>query len=290
MEKKALIPTVACIIILLVSIAGNLWLWTSLDQANSKITSLETTIDTHESEIETLESQVDSLQSEKESLEADYESLLHEHGILQANYTELDIEYSALDETLQSLLSDYTTLDEQHQILVIEYNELSESYNILTIDYSMLEIDYGVLSLKYQILFSDYNALVEAFNEPLSYEVMPTTFELQSWLWEDDTDKIWYDDPNFVCGDFAVMLSQHAKLEHWDMGVVGVFGYDENYESYAHAFNAIVCTEGLVYVEPQTDEVWWYTDHKEISEGIWWETSENGYIYIEDYIEILWYD
>lgn len=282
-KKKVLIPTVVCIVLLIVSVGGNLWLWTSLNQANSKITGLETTIDTYESEIE-------SLQSEKGSLETDYESLLHEHDILQANYTELDIEYRALNETFQSLLSDYTALNGQHQVLIIEYNELNESYSILIINYTTLQKDYEDLSSEYQILFSDYDALVEAFNEPLSYEVMPTTSELESWLLEDDTDKIWYDYPNFVCGDFAVMLSQHAKLEHWDMGVVGVFGYDENYESYAHAFNSIVCTEGLVYIEPQTDDVWWYTDHKEISENIWWEFPEVGYVYVEDYIVSLWYD
>lgn len=219
-----------------------------------------------------------------------YRDLQTDYARLQSNYTDLNSEYRTLNETYQILVSNYTSLNEEHQVLIIEYNELNKSYNILSINYTALQQNYGDLSSEYQILFSDYNALVEAFNDPLSYVVMPTTSELESWLEEDQTDKISYNYSNFVCGDFAVMLSQHAKLEHWDMGVVGVFGYDESYESFDHAFNAIVGTEGLIYIEPQTDDLWWYTDHEEISEGIWWEFPEVGYVYVEDYIVILWYD
>jgi len=72
LQKKALIPTVVCIILLVVSIGGNLWLWTSLNQANSEIASLETTIDTKNSEIETLESQVDELRLQYNLLNTSY--------------------------------------------------------------------------------------------------------------------------------------------------------------------------------------------------------------------------
>ena len=239
MKKKILISTVICVVLLMVSIIGNLWLWTSLNQANAEVKSLET--------------------------------------------------------DFQNLLSDYATLNEQHQTLIIEYDELDNSYRILVADYATLDADYVELEKdhedlfsEHQILFFNFNALVEVFNEPLSYEVVPSTSELESWLWEDKTDEIWYEKPNFVCGDFAVMLSQHAKLEHWDIGVVVIFGYDEDYESYCHVFNVVICTEGLVYIEPQTDYLWWYEDHIEINGGGWWEISEKGYIYVEEYWEILW--
>lgn len=232
----------------------------------------------------------DELTVDYADLNETYRELQTDYAQLQSNYTDLNGEYGALNETYQSLLFNYTSLDEEHQVLIIEYNKLNESYNMLIINYTTLQEDYDHLSSEYHFLFSDYNALVKAFNDPLSYGVIPTTHELELWLEEDEIDKIWYEDPNFVCGDFAVMLSQHAKLEHWDMGVVGIFGYDENYESYDHAFNAIVCTEGLVYIEPQTDDLWGYTDHEEISEGIWWEFPEVGNVYVEDYIVILLYN
>jgi len=84
------------------------------------------------------------------------------------------------------------------------------------------------------------------------------------------------------------MLSQHAKLTNWDIGIVAVWGYTETYESYAHAFNAIITTDGLIYIEPQNDNYWWYTGHQEISPGLWWEI-DNQWIYVEDYGVIVWY-
>jgi len=67
-KKKVLIPPVVCIILLIVSVGGNLWLWASFNQANSELTSLETTVYTKNSEIENLEQEVDSLGLEKEAL------------------------------------------------------------------------------------------------------------------------------------------------------------------------------------------------------------------------------
>jgi len=245
------------------------------------------------------------LQSDYDELESDYQTLNNTHRILVNDYIKLN-------QTHNSLLNNYTQLNQTQQILILEYNELNASYRILVLNYSELKQDYSklssdyitleqdytdlsdeyiVLQSQYASLFNDYNALLEAFNEPLSYEEIPSTYELENWLFfADKTDEIHYDYPNFLCGDFAVMLSLHAKPRHWDVGVVGVLGYTESYESFDHAFNAIICDEGLVYVEPQTDEVWWYENHEEISEGIWWEFPDYGYIYVEEYIVILWYD
>jgi hypothetical protein len=172
--------------------------------------------------------------------------------------------------------------------LAYNYTELKWDYDELSDNYTALEQDYNDLSYQYAKLFSDYKALLEAFNSPLSYEETPSTDELKQWLAADETDQIRYDEPDFVCGDFAVMLSLHAKLEHWDMGVVAIFGHTESNESFGHAFNAMICDEGLVYVGPQTDEVWWYENHEEITEGNWWEFP-GGPIYIEEYIVVLWY-
>jgi len=271
-----------------------------------------------QSESEQLKTQIDNLQENKHSLLLEVNSLENNITGLQSKIVELKsliedfqmanelltLDCETLNETYLSLTNDYELLETKYSDLQINYNNLNESYtqskqdysklsnNYTTLeqDYTELSNEYVVLQGQYATLFNDYIALLEAFDEPLSYEEVPTTSELRGWLVADETDGIWYDYPNFICGDFAVMLSQHAKLEYWDMGVVGVFGYDESYEYYAHAFNAIITAEGLVYIEPQTDDVWWYIDHEEISEGIWWEFAEGGYVYVEDYVVILWYD
>jgi len=251
-------------------------------------------------------------------LQLDHSSLVNRHNILQSNYSELEYGYQTLNDTHHILINDYTQLNQTHQILIVEYNNLNTSYQVLSLNYNnvteshqilahnytdlkqdhselssnytTLEQDYNELSTRYASLLSDYNALSEAFDNPLSYEEIPSTDELEQWLATDETDEIQYSKPNFVCGDFAVMLSLHAKTEQWDIGVVAVFGHTESDESFAHAFNAMICEEGLVYVEPQTDEVWSYENHEEITEGNWWEFPDVGHIYVEECIIILWYD
>jgi hypothetical protein len=94
---------------------------------------------------------------------------------------------------------------------------------------------------------------------------------------------------NFVCGDYAVMLAFHAKLMGWDMGVVAVLGKKADGSEFNHAFNAITCREGLVYVEPQTDEVWWYSGHSEIQPGGWYEYPGFGQVYVREYVIVVLY-
>ena len=230
------------------------------------------------------------LDNRHKRLQLDCNSLVTEYDLLQANYDGLESDLEKLHDTHRILVNDHTQLNETHQDLILDYNQLNASYQILAYNHTELKQDYSELSNQYTSLFTDYNALLKAFNDPLSYEEIPSTYELEQWLVIDETDGIQYGEPNFMCGDFAVMLSLHAKMKHWDMGVVAVFGHTVSNESFAHAFNAIICDEGLVFVEPQTDEVWWYENHEEILEGTWLEFPGFGSIYVEKYDEILWYD
>jgi len=236
--------------------------------------------------------------------QSEYNTLQSEHELLLSNYNALESKHQTLNDTYHTLLDDYSQLNQRNQILIIEYNELNSSYQILALNYTALSANYTtleqnydilsnnytVLSNQYASLFNNYNILSEAFNQPLPYENTPSTSQLELWLTDDKTNEIQYTDPNFICGDFSAMLSLHAKTSHWDMGMVGVFGYTETHDPFDHAFNAILATEGLVYVEPQTDDVWWYQNHESMSEGLWWEYPGTGYVYIEQYIIILSYD
>jgi len=220
-----------------------------------------------------------------------YFSLIGKYGVLEKEYLKIRQELESLNRTYQTLLANHTQLHASFLELAWNHEELKREHQQLLTNYTDLLSKYRTLTSKYQALVEDYQKLSEAFNEPLSYEELPTINELIYWLtFEDQTDKIAYNYPDFICGDFAFMLALHAKLKHWDMGVVAIFGYDEKREPFAHVFNAILCKEGLVYVEPQTDDVWWYENHKEITEGKWYEYPGKGRIYVERYIIILRYD
>jgi hypothetical protein len=208
--------------------------------------------------------------------------LNNSHNALQNNYENLETSYQTLNTSYKTLNQQYTTLDDK-------YETLNDKYTNLNNVYTTFNASYATLISQYTSLFQNHTALSQVFNSPLTYEITPTNTQLENWLATDNTDSNSYTLPNFICGDFSLMLSQHAKLMNWDIGIVAVTGYTETYENFAHAFNAIITTEGLVYIEPQTDQYWWYTGHQEITSGLWWEIS-NQYIYVEDYTVIVWYD
>jgi hypothetical protein len=209
-------------------------------------------------------------------LESDYDSLLDEHELLQTSNDELEANLQSLNEAYANFTSDYNQLNESYQSLISDYTELKQSLTEMSIDYTPI--------------FNNYTMLLEAFNMPLSYEEVPTVEELKQWLATDKTDELEYTEPNFICGDFATMLSQHAKMNNWDMGVVAVFGRKTDTKDFAHAINAIVCKEGLVYIEPQTDEVWWIRNYREIPENSWSYFPGFGSVYVEQHSIIVWYE
>jgi len=199
--------------------------------------------------------------------------------------------YWDLNNRFNGLQSEYATLQGIHSQLSADYQTLQQNYRNVNSEYENLNSRYNDLYVQYQSLFSQNNALSHVFDEPLQNKTVPTIEELQQWLSEDKTDEIQYDYPNFICGDFSVMLSQHAKLKNWDMGIVTVYGYNENHESYGHAFNAIITAEGLRYVESQNDYFWHYSDGKEIQVNRWNEIGiDREWIYVEEYKTIIRFD
>lgn len=109
MEKKALCSVIICVVLLTISLAGNLWFWTKIGNLESKITDLETyletTVEAKNSEIETLGGEVDSLQSEKESLQTQVNSLQSEKESLQTEVDGLESEVSGLNSEISDLSS-----------------------------------------------------------------------------------------------------------------------------------------------------------------------------------------
>lgn len=224
--------------------------------------------------------------------------LVAEHSILRREFSDLNEAYLELKAKHEALVGSFSKLREELLELNISLEALNRRYLELLVNYTDLSNNYNSLSRSYQELLGryeemrdDYGRILRAFNEPLPYKLKPTISELSYWLkYEDNTDKIAYEDPNFVCGDFAVMLSQHAKLKNWDMGIVLVSGHDSKNHRFNHVFNAILCREGIVYVEPQTDDVFWYGNHERIVEGLWYEFPGYGLIYVEIYIEVVLYE
>lgn len=221
-----------------------------------------------------------------------YQELTLSHQNLNRSYEELAETYNDLHATYQAFRNQYTSLQANYDGLEDDYGILEGQYSNLEFEYECLESDYQYWKNAYSMLNSKYKEAESRcdtfemfFDRPLDSKDVPSPLELQSWLILDQTDKLGYH-PEFDCKDFSTVLSVKARTRYWDMGIIVVRGYNrDTKDSYAHAFNFIRTTQGIVYVEPQTDEYWWYSDHKEIKAGSTWEISDK-YIVAED-IDII---
>ncbi|MEM2995316.1 MAG: hypothetical protein QXI91_04795 [Candidatus Bathyarchaeia archaeon] len=235
-------------------------------------------------------------QTENLRLKAKLQSLNESYTELQSKYQTFLDEFSLLNQTYQALMQNYTRLLTDYVTLSLVYASLNEIYTSLlknytklvnvNLNYTELLNQYLSLMQNYTQLKSEYNKLFAAFYEPLQDKVIPTVAELTQWLTEDKTNEISYTYPDFVCGDFAVMLHMHAKLKHWDMGVVGVLGNLIDGNEFNHAFNAIMCREGLRYIEPQNDAVFEAT----IDVGTSYYHPQFGQVTVREFIIVILYD
>ena len=248
-----------------------------------------------------------SLQQDYQGLLTKFESLAGEYGELSSQYVTLSAQYSNLTGVFNQLLATYEELSQNYRVL-------SENYSALTALYATLQEKYFALNELYMQLQSNYTSLEKAYNslseqhemlirlwsEPLGYVVEPSVEELLEWLELDPTDSLAYDTEKFLCGDFTIMLIEHAKEKNWRMlfTVVEFDYYEENpngisshHGIHGHAFASIFTTEGIVYIEPQTDLVFYvYYEgqpyvHVEIPEWVFLNATDwlGGVVFVQYY-------
>jgi len=253
-----------------------------------------------------------NLKNENEKINQLYNTTLRENIELKKNYNDLLKSYIILNESYNNILISYSNLSKEFNLLYENYSNISKSYEEIYSNYIELNNSYSNLKKNYDLIYNDYNntkikleeisknyeillinytnikkeyeKLYSVFYEPLKNKTIPTLDELKKWLAEDKTNEIPYSYPDFVCGDYAFMLSLHAKLNNWDMGIVIVIG-KLNGKDFEHAFNAILCKEGLYYIEPQNDEVF----QADIQPGLKYYHPGFGEIYVMEYYVVILY-
>lgn len=97
--------------------------------------------------------------------------------------------------------------------------------------------------------------------------VIPTEDAVRQWLVSDVTNELLYQPKIFVCIDYAIMLATHAETMNWSMGIVLIYGKDTQQQWFNHSINSIYTTNGLVYIEPQTDELWHLPSYRQMQVG-----------------------
>lgn len=235
-------------------------------------------------------------------LNLEYRNLTGSFSLLQASYVGLTEKYGELMDSYEIIVDNYSNLTESYVGLQASYSGLTENYVGLQDRYFLLEDLHDQLEGNYTELNTTYLQLQEQYTilyQPLEYTSTPTTEEVMDWLEVDDTDNASYVGGRFTCGDFTVNLMLHAKMNHWRI-LFSVIEFDFISENpsgamyhhglNAHAFASIFTTEGIIYVEPQTDLVfylycgWDPETHVEFPEWVFIDTGPwFGTIFVQYY-------
>lgn len=164
------------------------------------------------------------------------------------------------------------------------YSDLLSKFNDISVKYETLQDSHYRLSKRYDELEERYKWL----DTSLQTKRIPSISELKLWLQNDKTNEYGYKEQDFTCFHFTVLLMLHGRAQGYDLGVVAIYGEsNKTGEPISHSINAVITTEGLVYIEPQLDEVWWLSGHSEMMNGTLYRFPMfEGLIYVKD-ISIL---
>jgi flagellar biosynthesis/type III secretory pathway protein FliH len=276
-EKKLIALSLICIV-LSVGVLGTVMM---LNQKDNELQIKTDQISGLENEKLTLETQVSNIQSEKLTLETQVTTLEANVSSLQTEAASLNNEKTALEEQVSSLQTEATTLENEKSALENQVSTLEANVSSLQTEIGSLEditqsletqvsdLQYEVTSLEdeviqgfnsgydegesegYQVGYDEgYTQGVEDLTESGYYLRDPTYDEAIAFINSDKTDENEYT-TDYVCYDFTADFNSNA----FQMGYRCGFVYIEFSDS-AHAIACFNTTDsGLIYVEPQTDEV-----------------------------------
>jgi chaperonin cofactor prefoldin len=276
-EKKLIALGLICVV-LSVGVFGAVMV---LNQKDIQMRIKTNQISGLENEKLTLETQVSTLQSEKLTLETQVSTLQANVSSLQSETTSLNNEKTALEKQVSSLQTEVTTLENEKttletQVSTLQANVSSLQSEVVSLENLTLSLETQVSNLQsevtsleseviqsfnlgyaegesegYQLGYDEgYLQGVEDLTESGYYLRDPTYDEANAFTNSDKTDENEYI-PNYVCYDFTADFNSNAFQMGYRCGFV--------YIEFSDSAHAIVCfnttDRGLIYIEPQSDEI-----------------------------------
>jgi hypothetical protein len=180
-----------------------------------------------------------------------------------------------LQQRYDALYQYYTEIQEQNQELNIIIEDLTLELNTLKNDHNFLNEQYTGLDNRWNNLFSDQT----------EYQA-PSLNKINAFIESDSTDQLIIS-PTFTAVDQAILLSMMAKTQNIRVGIVTIQG-NFTAEITDYTYNVVVSNEGIVvYIDPQTDEIWWSESYQEVTKNQFWDIAEYTSVYITDIITII---
>ena len=283
-EKKLIALGLICVV-LSVGVFGAVMVLNQKDIQmqikTDQISGLENEKLTLETQVTTLQSETTSLNNEKKVLETQVSTLQANVSSLQSETTTLNNEKNALETQVSSLQSELTTLENEKNTLETQVSTLQANVSSLQSEVGSLENDKLSLETQVSTLQTEVASLesevILSFNlgyaegESEGYELGydegyaqgvedgpgsgwyirdPSYDEAIAFVNSDRTDENEYT-PDYVCYDFTADFNSNAFQAGYRCGFV----YIEFFGS-AHAIACFNTTDsGLIYIEPQNDEI-----------------------------------
>lgn len=254
-EKKIVALGLICVI-LSVGFVGAVMMLnqkeTEIQMKSNQISGLENEKLALETQAETLQLNISGLQSEIGSLSNAKAALEAQVSSLQSNVTSLNNEKSALGNQVSSLQTDFAELENEKSTLEIQVSALQANVSSLQTEIVSLESEVAEsFNLGYQDGYDEgYAQGGEDWAQSGWYFTDPTYDEAIAFIDSDETDKNEYTE-DYVCYDFTADFNDNAAEAGYRCGFV----YIEFFDS-AHSIACFNTTDsGLIYIEPQTDEI-----------------------------------
>jgi hypothetical protein len=168
-----------------------------------------------------------------------------------------------LQQRYDALYEYYSQIQTQNQILT----QLNEN---LTIQISNIENELTQTKEDLSNLQSDWETV---FSDEIQYQY-PSTNQLKTWLALDETDQKTLNQ-EYTATQPAIHLSLMAKTQNWKLGAVTIYGNFTDTAQYT--YNLVELEPGImVYINPQTDRVWWTAYFEEITPNKQWVLEDYG--------------
>ena len=137
------------------------------------------------------------------------------------------LQLAQMSNVLELLTSNLTALGSDYDLLRKELSRVQSDYDTLKASSTRVSAAYSELAEK-------YNGLASVIDRPVKYRKVPEVSELKTWLTEDTTDDLAYNE-DFNCFDFSLSLSIRARSNGWKIGAIFVSGYNNiTLQKYSH--------------------------------------------------------
>ena len=214
---------------------------------NTKIESVESKQAVAQAQLDVFRNKLASAQSELKSTQVALASTQSDLDSTKQTLTAKQIELTATKQALGSIDTDIASMK----------SELDSIKKTLASTQAALEDSEGTIELyKHTLGINVYSGVQPPYDKGRLGQVdlvnrstatNPTWSELMAFLRADPTDDEYYEENQFICGDFAEMLHNNAEAAKIKSAFVAVFFKDKEI---GHALNAFKTRDkGLVYVD-----------------------------------------